>query len=56
LDLFLTEDIKEAERLAKQLDKYNLDRQKMQRDIVEESFEMIEQQVHFKDQKIIVLS
>ena len=55
LDLFLSEDAKSANILAKELDQYNLDRQKMQRDIVAEAFELIESNEDFLNHKVIVL-
>jgi len=55
LDLFLSEDKQEAQDLAHTLDQYNLKRQKIQREIIDEVFEIVEQEVNFKDQKVIVL-
>jgi len=56
LNLFLSEDEKSALLLAKVLDNHNLDRQKMQKDIVTEAFNIIEAQEAFLNQKVIVLS
>jgi single-stranded-DNA-specific exonuclease len=56
LDLLLSEESEEAYNLARILDKHNANRQKMQRDIVQEAFEIVEQEVNFKDEKVIVLS
>jgi len=56
LDLFLSEDHQEAYDLAKRLDCHNLERQKIQRAVVDEAVSLVEQDVNFKDQKIIVLS
>ncbi|MBF0523042.1 MAG: single-stranded-DNA-specific exonuclease RecJ [Candidatus Omnitrophica bacterium] len=56
LDLFLTEDTKQAQQLARALEAHNLDRQRQQRDIVQNALEMIEQNVNFNDQKVIVLN
>ncbi len=55
LDLFLSNDHDEAYDLAKALDRHNTERQKIQAQIVDEAFEIVEQEVNFKDQKIIVL-
>jgi single-stranded-DNA-specific exonuclease len=55
LDLLLSEDHQEAQGLAQTLDKHNLERQRIQQKIVEEAFEIAEQEVNFKEQKIIVL-
>jgi len=55
LDLFLSEDHGEAYDLAKALDKHNVARQKIQKQIIEEAFAIVDQEVNFKDQKIIVL-
>jgi len=56
LDLFLSKDIDDAYKLAKTLEKFNTERQKMQRDVVQEAMDIVEQEVNFKDQKVIVLS
>ncbi len=56
LDLFLSEDPQKAFDLAKTLERHNSERQKMQGDIVEEAMTIVEQDVNFKDQKVIVLS
>lgn len=56
LDLLLSEDSDEAYNLARILDKHNAHRQKMQQDIVEEALAIVEQEINFKDEKVIVLS
>ena len=56
LDLFLCEDSEEAHDLAKELERHNSKRQRMQSDVVQEAIAIIEQEVNFKDQKVIVLS
>lgn len=56
LDLFLCEDRAEALRLAKTLDQFNQQRQKMQKDVVDQAVEIIEQSVNFNKEKVIVLS
>lgn len=56
LDLFLCEDSKEAYEFAKSLDKHNLSRQKMQREVIQEALDLVEQEEGFKDSKVIVLS
>ncbi|MBN1870673.1 MAG: single-stranded-DNA-specific exonuclease RecJ [Candidatus Omnitrophica bacterium] len=55
LDLFLSNDYDEAYGLAKILDRHNQARQKIQAEIIDEAFELVEQEVNFKDQKVIVL-
>ncbi len=56
LDLLLAHDREEAFRLAGLLDKHNQDRQKIQKGILEEAMQIIEQEVNFKNQRIIVVS
>ncbi|HPN87713.1 MAG TPA: single-stranded-DNA-specific exonuclease RecJ [Candidatus Omnitrophota bacterium] len=56
LDLFLTDDPHKALQLAKQLDGFNADRQKMQKDILEEALNKIEQEMNFNQEKIIVIA
>jgi single-stranded-DNA-specific exonuclease len=56
LDLFLSEDEKQAYDLANALERHNSDRKKVQSDIVQNALSLVEQQVNFKDQKVIVLS
>lgn len=56
LDLFLcTDDIK-ADMLTKELESYNCERQKMQNDTIAEAMAIVEEQINFKDQKVIVLN
>ncbi|OGX33872.1 MAG: single-stranded-DNA-specific exonuclease RecJ [Omnitrophica WOR_2 bacterium RIFCSPHIGHO2_02_FULL_52_10] len=55
LDLFLSEDSQEAYELARALDKHNVQRQAMQRNIIEEALALAEQEINFKEQKVIVL-
>lgn len=55
LDLFLSNDSKKAYDLAKTLDRHNVERQRIQAEMIDEAFEIVEQEVNFKDQKIIVL-
>ena len=56
LDLLLTEDEIEARQLAEELEGHNADRQKMQREVVEEALMIVEQEINFKEHKVIVLS
>lgn len=56
LELFLCEDPSQAFTLAQALEQFNTERQKMQRDVVQEALEIVEQEVNFKDHKVIVLS
>lgn len=55
LDLFLTQDSHQAYMLAEVLNNFNLDRQKMQRSIIEEAVNLIEENEEIKNQKVIVL-
>ncbi len=56
LDLFLSEDTNEALGIAKTLERHNKERQQMQGDIVDEAMSLVEQDVNFNEQKVIVLS
>jgi len=51
----LSEDTQEAYDLAKALDKHNAKRQTVQKDIIDEALALVEQEINFKDQKVIVL-
>ena len=55
LDLLLSEDAREANDLAKALDRHNEERQSMQKAIVDEAITLVEEQTNFKDRKVIVL-
>lgn len=55
LDLFLAPDKTEAAQIAKELESHNQDRQKMQNNIISEALAIVEEQVNFKDEKVIVL-
>ncbi|MCD4780433.1 MAG: single-stranded-DNA-specific exonuclease RecJ [Candidatus Omnitrophica bacterium] len=56
LDLLLCNDDDQALQLAKDLDKYNVDRQRLQRNIVQEAVAIVEKEINVKDQKVIVVS
>ena len=56
LDLFLCQDEGQAEVLTKELESYNYERQKMQNDTITEAMAIVEEQINFKEQKIIVLN
>lgn len=56
LDLILTEDKAEAERLAKVLDSENRARQKLEGAILEEALARVEREVNFKHHRVIVLA
>ncbi len=56
LDLFLSKDLNAAYGLADELEQYNVDRQKIQRGMVNEAIELVEQEMDFKKHKVIVLS
>ena len=55
LDLLLSEDPEKAERLAQILEEHNTQRQRIQKNIVFEAEELLEQEVNFKEHKVIVL-
>lgn len=56
LDLLLADDEREAYRLAEKLDKYNNDRKKIQRDIIKEALEIVENEINIDEHKVIVIS
>jgi len=56
LKLLTTIDETEAGELAKALEKFNRDRQKVEGEILDEVFSLIEKEVNFKDHKIIVVA
>lgn len=56
LDLLLCQEVHQAKELAEFLEHSNLRRQKLQRDMEQEALALIEQEVNFKDHKVIVLS
>jgi single-stranded-DNA-specific exonuclease len=56
LDLLLSEDAAEADRLARGLNEHNRERQKIEEVVLGEAINLIEKEVNFKDDFIIVLS
>lgn len=56
LDLFLCNNETQAEGLTKELESYNYERQKMQNDTITEAMAIVEEQINFKEQKVIVLN
>jgi len=56
LDLFLSDDEREALRLAQDLDRINSQRQQMQQKIIREALEMLSQSQRLQDQSVIVLA
>lgn len=56
LNLLMSEDKKEADMLAKSIDVYNRQRQKIESKILEEAQEIIEREINFKEHKIIVIA
>ena len=56
LDLLLSKDAQEAGRLALFLNEHNRERQRIENNVLEEALDLIEQEVNFKDDFIIVLS
>jgi len=56
LNLLMSKDIEEAEGLAKVLEAYNRQRQKIETKILEEAEDLINREVNFKEHKVIVLA
>lgn len=56
LKLLMSQNVAEAQNLAKELEKLNRERQKVEGKILEEAEEMINAQVNFKDHKVIVIA
>ncbi len=56
LRLLMSQSAAEAQNLAKELEKLNRERQKIEGKILEEAEEMINAQVNFKDHKVIVIA
>jgi len=56
LKLLMSQSYAEAQSLAKELEQFNRQRQKVEAKILEEAEEMINQQVNFKEQKVIVIA
>jgi len=56
LKLLMSKSVAEAGDLAKDLEKFNRERQKIEGKILEEAEELINQQVNFKDHKVIVIA
>lgn len=56
LKLLMSQSVSEAQGLAKELEKLNRERQKVEGKILEEAEEMINAQVNFKDHKVIVIA
>ena len=56
LDLLLSEDHAQAQLLAQSLEDLNNERQKLQRNVVQEALSLVEREVNFQDHKIIVVS
>lgn len=55
LDLFLCKNMVEAYDIARELEGHNLERQKLQKNILVEALELVEEQVSVKDDNVIVL-
>ncbi|MDO8489556.1 MAG: single-stranded-DNA-specific exonuclease RecJ [Candidatus Omnitrophota bacterium] len=56
LKLLMSQSAVEAQGLAKELEKFNRERQKVEGKIIEEAEEIINHQVNFKDHKVIVIA
>ncbi len=55
LELLLSCDGPTAFGLAQELEEFNSERQRLQKQVVEEAMQMIEQEINFKEHKVIVL-
>jgi len=56
LELLLSKDQATAFCLAQELETHNIDRQRLQKEVVEEAMQMIESEITLKDAKVIVLN
>lgn len=56
LRLLMSESYEEAQGLAKELEQFNRQRQKVEAKILEEAEEMINREMNFKEQKVIVIA
>jgi len=56
LNLLLSKDKQEALTLAKSLDRLNSERQRLQRNIIQEALSLVEQQINFNEEKVIIVS
>ncbi|PIQ85304.1 MAG: single-stranded-DNA-specific exonuclease RecJ, partial [Candidatus Omnitrophica bacterium CG11_big_fil_rev_8_21_14_0_20_43_6] len=56
LKLLMSQNIGEAENLAGELEKFNRQRQKIESKILEEAEELINQQMNFKENRVIVIA
>ena len=56
LKLLMSDNRQEANELAKELEQFNRQRQKIEAKILEEAEEMINREMNFKDQKVIVIA
>lgn len=54
LDLLMSDNLEEARALAQALDNHNQDRQKMQRDVVQEAIALAEESFHEDDQVVVL--
>ncbi|MCX5706690.1 MAG: single-stranded-DNA-specific exonuclease RecJ [Candidatus Omnitrophica bacterium] len=56
LNLLLTDDVSEAEKLAKVIEQHNRTRQKIEGKIMEEAEAIINKEINFKDHQVIVVA
>jgi single-stranded-DNA-specific exonuclease len=56
LDLLLSEEEEEAQGLARLLENYNRQRQKIESKILEEAQDLIDKEINFKEHKVIVIA
>jgi single-stranded-DNA-specific exonuclease len=56
LRLLMSQNYEEAQSLAKELEQFNRQRQKVEAKILEEAEEMINREMNFKEQKVIVIA
>ncbi len=56
LKLLMSQDLEEAQGFAKELEQFNRQRQKVESKILEEAEAMINREINFKEQKVIVIA
>ncbi len=55
LDLLLSSDAVTALGLAVEMEAFNTERQRLQREVIEQAMQMVEQEINFKEHKVIIL-
>lgn len=56
LDLLLARDFDTASRIALDIEMFNSDRQRLQKEVIDQAIQMTEQEINFKEHKVIVVS